>query len=202
MEKICGKFGVIMILGIDEVGAGSWAGPLSVCGVLYPSPFLCYVNDSKKLSIKQRNIIYETLIKLPHKVIHINSSSVDELGLARALTGAMREVILHFSEAEHIFIDGSEKAIDANITYVTQGDSKIPQISAASIIAKVEHDKIMDDIHEKYPQFNFIKNKGYGTLDHRKALELFGPTEYHRFSYKPIKELKELYDKKRFITTD
>jgi ribonuclease HII len=186
-----------MIIGIDEVGRGCWAGPLVACAVKLEHNFVVSkarpwkLGDSKKLTKKQRE---ETVLALDELQI-INASGwvspleVDELGLTKGTELAMRRAIeqLEYESCE-IIIDGNINFLQdlPNTKAVIKADDSVPAVAAASIIAKVARDKYMAEIALKYPEYHFEKHVGYGTKAHSDALKKYGVTNIHRKSYKPI----------------
>jgi len=187
------------IIGADEVGAGSYAGPICVGGVKAPKDWsLEGLNDSKKLSPKRREIMRNKLIDLLQQNIiqfHIaerSSIQIDEMGLGFALKDAYVEIFKSLYESNCLIIsDGILKFDNLNMDQISiiKADTKIPTVMAASILAKTYRDQLMKNYHEKYPQYDFQSHVGYGTSKHQIALEKYGPCEIHRFSYEPIKKL-------------
>jgi ribonuclease HII len=193
----------MIIIGCDEVGYGCLAGPLVVCGVAAPEGWnLEGLNDSKKLSDKQRHEMLLKLMKLPEtdKIIwHIavrSNTEIDFAGVVVALKSAYVEVFHALYELKSsIIVDGNLKfdklGVDAyNIQSIVKADTKIPTVMAASIIAKTFRDDRMKTLHFKYPHYNWIKNVGYGTPDHLQAINQYGPCELHRYSYAPMKNMR------------
>jgi ribonuclease HII len=182
-----------MIVGIDEVGRGCWAGPLVAGAVLLDVPILG-LKDSKKLSKKQRERL-DAEIRVSAKAYGIgwvSVAEVDELGLTKAVGLAMHRAM------EQITDDYESMIIDGNINYfaenpkavaVIAADNTVPAVSAASIIAKVARDKYMADVSATFPAYGFDKHVGYGTAAHIAALKLHGLTELHRLSFKPVAAL-------------
>ena len=177
------------ITGIDEVGRGPLAGPVVTASYTITSktPILSAVNDSKKLSEKKWNELYNKLIS-DKKSYHLGVSSniiIDEYGIVYAIERAMNECIKN-SHSEYILIDGifkNEFNTKKSVETIIKGDSLIYCIAAASIIAKVARDFIMKTLALKYPGFDFQKNKGYGSKFHIAQLKKLGPTEIHRISF-------------------
>lgn len=184
-----------MIIGIDEVGRGCWAGPLVASAVLLDdSVVIAGLKDSKKLSERKRNLINIEITKYAHAVGvgWVDSKEVDTLGLTESVGLAMRRAL------EQIDYEDIDIIIDGNYNFLfdvprtntlVKADDTIPAVSAASIVAKVARDSYMKEIAMKYPEYSFEKHVGYGTSMHRSALEMYGVTEIHRLSYKPIKAL-------------
>ena len=184
------------ILGIDEVGRGPWAGPLLVCACILHEP-IPDLTDSKKLTPKKREEL-EPIIKQKSSYGFgwISAKELDKLGLSDALRAATREAVKNIKVPFHeIIIDGtinflSNTPLEKHVTTLAKADLLVPEVSAASILAKVARDKYMIEIATKYPNYHFEKHVGYGTALHKKALELHGPCPEHRTSFKPIANLK------------
>jgi ribonuclease HII len=188
-------------IGIDEAGRGAWAGPIVACAIFKPrnTPLPTSIRDSKELSPKQRSLAYEYLIKNFHYGVGIVSpQEIDSEGLSWANRQCMRLALkslkskISIPPLTSILIDG----VDINVAligvkpprYIVNGDRICPTISAASIIAKVCRDELMNDLSKSIPLYGFEKHKGYGTPFHSKAIKQHGVTTAHRNSYKPIKK--------------
>lgn len=190
------------IIGIDEVGRGPLAGPVSLCACAIPLDFdekvFVGIKDSKKLSSKKRDewfTIISDLKKegeLDFSYISIEAREIDSLGIAPAIRKAVSlcldELKLRLNlDPKHtnIMLDGSLKAPDEFLIQETiiKGDEKIPVISAASIIAKVTRDRFMESQSDIYPKYGFKKHKGYGTKEHIQAIRAHGPSPIHRISF-------------------
>ncbi len=188
------------ILGIDEAGRGPWAGPVYAAAFLLdlknfnPDFFLeNKIRDSKTLSQKQRENAVEKIReeKYPFSVAHATTKEVDNLGILNATKLAIHRAIKPFlKKAEFILIDGN-MSFDLSLPYrsITKGDQKAYSIATASVLAKVYRDKEMEKLDKTYPQYGFAQHKGYGTKQHQKALQEYGPCPFHRFSYRPIRKL-------------
>ncbi len=182
------------ILGIDEVGRGPWAGPLVVGACLLPEP-IEGLNDSKKLSVKKREQLAEAIReKAVFGLGWISAAELDELGLTEALCKAARDAVSQISgQFDEVIIDGTMNFLRGteyeNITqFLPKADQLVPEVSAASIIAKVSHDHYMYELAEKYPGYSFEKHVGYGTAAHKEAIEKLGLCPEHRRSFRPIAE--------------
>jgi ribonuclease HII len=196
------------IIGVDEAGRGAWAGPAVAACVLWQgkNPIRWILRDSKKMSPKEREKTYEEILLLVHKwkLIYgigiIDNAIIDTLGIREANRLAMQEALNQIQNTKYkrqkqdlfLFIDGRDNysfdIIDLpKPEYIVRGDSKIQQIMAASIVAKVTRDRLMIDLENTFPWYGFARHKGYGTQTHQSALQKIGITKIHRKSYKPIK---------------
>ena len=205
---------LILECGTDEAGRGCLAGPVTAASVLLPAAFEnIQLNDSKQLSEKNREklkpVIEETAISFA--VTHIFPNEIDEINILNASMKAMQECILQLNPTpEYIIVDGNRplngklgvkqrigkiftteeieilKSIPS--TSIIKGDSKYLSIAAASVLAKTYRDEYMDKIHEEFPMYNWKKNKGYPTKDHREAIKKYGPCKYHRMSFRLLPE--------------
>lgn len=182
-----------MIIGLDEVGRGPWAGPVVACAVGLTGA-IDGLKDSKKLSPKKRMELDE-IVRIQADVIGIGwvtAHEIDELGLAEA---TRRAFLLAYADisvvADEIIIDGNINYLEnaSNSSAVVRADSKFPEVMAASIIAKVARDNYMIEMSVKYPGYGFENHKGYGASEHKRALDKFGVTPIHRRSFKPIRKL-------------
>lgn len=178
-----------LIVGIDEAGRGPLAGPLSVAGVVFP---LGYENpdiyDSKALSEKKRDALYETIKEdaLWFEIIEVSESDIDKYNILEADRRAMKEIALK-APAEIVLSDAMKMDIDKKVIDLIKGDQKSISIAAASILAKVTRDRIMKEYDEIYPEYGFGKHKGYGTKQHMEAIEKYGITPIHRRSFAPVR---------------
>lgn len=182
----------------DECGYGAWAGPLSVCAVVARRDWtLAGVTDSKKLSRKARERVYPELIEqVTYCLVHIEAREFDALGASRAFVEAHTRAITGALEAHRsngheaaplIIIDGVRSVAEA--VPLPKADLLIPACSAASVIAKVNHDWRMDELDRKFPGYSLSKNAGYGVPAHREALHRLGVSAAHRRSYAPMSRL-------------
>lgn len=200
--------------GTDEAGRGCLAGPVTAAAVILPIEFKSVLlNDSKQLSEKNRfklkPIIEEEA--LAFSFTHIYNEEIDEINILNASMKAMQESILKLKTTpEYIIVDGNRaifSKLDLKNTHgkkltleeieflkkipnesIIKGDSKYLSIAAASVLAKTYRDEYMDKIHEEFPMYNWKKNKGYPTKEHREAIKKYGPTKYHRISFKLLPE--------------
>jgi len=180
--------GYKLIAGIDEAGRGPLAGPVVAAAVILPSDYInSDIKDSKQLSAKKREILHD-IIKQEALSVGLGVMEVDVIdtvNILRATLAAMREAVLDLLlPPDYLLIDGT-KGIEFPVPQETiiKGDALSISIASASIIAKVSRDKIMEIYHRQFPQYNFLKNKGYGTLQHRKAIHEYGYCKIHRHSF-------------------
>ena len=191
-ERKLKEKGIHYIAGVDEVGRGPLVGPVvTACVVLKDDFSLPGLTDSKKLSEKKREYFFDEIKKQALAIgIGIKSELViDEVNIYEATKLAMYEAIEKANEQikiEHVLIDAM-KLEDLSIpsTSIIKGDLKSITIAAASVIAKVTRDRMMEELDKKYPMYNFKKNKGYPTKDHREAIEKYGIIKEHRKTFKP-----------------
>jgi ribonuclease HII len=183
------------IAGIDEAGRGPLAGPVAAAAVILPENFACQgLDDSKKISAKKREQLYERLTTDPAIVWAVataNREEIDRLNILRATHLAMRRAAESLNVIpDYCLIDGLPvKNFPLPHDGIIKGDGKSLSIAAASIIAKVTRDRIMSEIDREFPQFGFAKHQGYGTKAHLEALRIHGPCCYHRRSFQPVAQL-------------
>ena len=185
--------GINFIAGIDEVGRGPLVGPVVTAAVILPKDFYDErINDSKKLTEKKRELLYDVIMENALSVgIGMSSPEViDEINILNATKKAMIEAINNLSvKPEHLLIDAVKLDINIPQTSIIKGDAKSESIAAASIIAKVTRDRMRVELDKKYPMYDFKHNKGYGTKKHIEALYKYGPLKEHRKSFAPVSEL-------------
>ena len=185
-ERQYGEYGVIC--GIDEAGRGPLAGPVVAAAVILDvnCPIL-YVNDSKKLSEKKREELYDEIMEKAVSVgVGIASpETIDEINILQADYVAMREAVSQLTPKPEVFLNDAVTipGIGGRQVPIIKGDAKSLSIAAASIIAKVTRDRMMREYDKLFPKYDFAKNKGYGTAEHVAALKKFGPTPIHRRSF-------------------
>jgi ribonuclease HII len=191
-EKKLRRSGFCYIAGLDEAGKGAWAGPI-VAGavILDPKIKIKGIKDSKLLRRPQREELFEIIT---NSVIGwaagiISEKIIDEMGIVKANTMAMEEAIKGLKIPPDFLLIDAIKLPNLNTPSlsVIDGDYKITSVAAASIIAKVTRDRIMEELSEKYPQYGFLHHKGYGTNFHYQMLCQYGATDIHRKSFEPIK---------------
>lgn len=183
--------------GTDEAGRGCLAGPVTAAAVILPEAYINeLLNDSKQISEKKRDLLRPIIeeISLSFSVTHIESKIIDEINILNASILAMQESIKKLTLLpDYIIVDGNRFKPLLNVPYscIIKGDSKYLSIAAASILAKTYRDEYMNLIHEEFPMYNWKKNKGYPTIEHREAIRKYGITKYHRKSFKLLpKQLK------------
>lgn len=197
-EKKLWHQGYKMIAGIDEAGRGPLAGPVVAAAVcitsenIFKNKILKNINDSKKLSEKQRQEVYYFLINnkdIKWGVGVVSEKIIDKINILQATKLAMQKAVKKISP-DFILIDGNFKInCRAPQKSIIKGDVKVLSISAASIIAKVTRDRLMQKYHKKYPEYGFDKHKGYGTRVHFAIIKKIGPCKIHRRTFYPVNEL-------------
>ena len=180
--------GYKLICGVDEAGRGPLAGPVCAAAVILPRGLeIPGLNDSKKLSEKKREEVFELIVEkaVSYGIAFASVDEIEELNILAATFLAMNRAISQLLPAPELaLIDGNRtKGISIESRSIVKGDSKCADIAAASILAKVTRDRYMLEMAEKYPQYHFDKHKGYGTKLHYEALREFGPCEIHRMSF-------------------
>lgn len=202
--------GFLIECGTDEAGRGCLAGPVTAAAIILPKNFSNEIlNDSKQLSEKNREFLKPIIEKksISYSVTHIHNEEIDEINILNASMKAMQECILKLNPTpEYVIVDGN-RGLNAKLglksttgkkftlkeieflksiatTSIVKGDSKYMSIAAASILAKTFRDEYMNKIHEEFPMYNWKKNKGYPTIEHREAIKKYGITKYHRKSFR------------------
>lgn len=210
--------GLSMEAGADEAGRGCLAGPVTAAVVVLENSFQnIALNDSKKLSEKSRDSLRPVIESqaITFAVTHLFPDEIDEINILNASMKAMQECILKLNnKPEFVIVDGN-RALYAKLGLkspvgkiftekeiaflksipnqsIIKGDSKYMSIAAASVLAKTYRDEYMNKIHEEFPMYNWKKNKGYPTKEHREAIRKYGPTKYHRMSFKLLPDQLEL----------
>ena len=188
----------ILECGTDEAGRGCLAGPVTAAAVILPESFNnSILNDSKKLSEKKRDLLKPIIEieSLSFGVAHVFQEKIDSINILNASILAMHKSITKLSlQPEFIIVDGNKFKPYNNISFETiiKGDSKYLSIAAASVLAKTYRDIYMNKIHEEYPMYNWKKNKGYPTKEHRDAIKKHGITKYHRKSFRLLPDQLKL----------
>lgn len=194
-EKIAYQEGYQVIAGVDEAGRGPLAGPVVAAAVILPPDYVnSEINDSKQLTAVKRDELFETIHREAVAIGTgiVDTDVIDNLNILQATLQAMREAVLELSTSpDFILIDGLHKIrLITPQKPVVKGDSLSISIAAASIIAKVSRDRIMEMYHRQFPQYNFRQNKGYGTKEHCEAIKQFGICKIHRKSFN-VKNLNQ-----------
>lgn len=176
------------ICGIDEVGHGPFAGPVVACAVVLPKDCnILYVNDSKKLSEKKREELYDIIMKEAIAVgIGIRDNErIDEINILEATYEAMQDAVKNLSVTPDVLLNDAVTIpkIDIKQVPIIKGDAKSISIASASIVAKVTRDRMMYEYDKIFPGYDFASNKGYGTAKHIEGLKTLGPTPIHRKSF-------------------
>jgi len=196
IEELLRNAGISPIAGVDEAGRGPCAGPLLVAAVILKDPFapeLSEVRDSKAVSEKKRDELFELIMTIAESVsiIRVSVSDIDERGVHAANLDGMRRAVKGLAiEPAYVLTDGyAIEGLAVPNVAVWKGDQVVTAISAASIIAKVTRDREMIELDKKYPQYGFAKHKGYITAAHTAALKEHGPCPEHRTSFSNIAAL-------------
>jgi ribonuclease HII len=191
-ERKYRKQGYKLIAGMDEAGRGPLAGPVCAAAVILPEDFyLPGIDDSKKLSSKKRED-YDEIIRreaVAVSVIMIPAEEIDQINIYEATKKAMMSAAAALQPSpDFLLIDAMKIETPFSSESIIKGDAKSISIAAASIVAKTARDRFMQDLAQKYPEYGFEQNMGYGTREHIAAIEAYGITPYHRKSFAPIKD--------------
>ncbi|TMM29616.1 ribonuclease HII [Polaribacter aestuariivivens] len=190
--------GFLLEVGTDEAGRGCLSGPVVAAAVILPENFSHpFLNDSKQLSLKNRNLLKPFIEKhaLAFAVSFVWQQEVDKINVLQAsIIGMHRAIEALKITPEFIIVDGNKFKNFKNIPHETivKGDSKYLSIAAASVLAKTYRDEYMAKIHQEFPMYNWAKNKGYPTKEHRNAIREFGATDHHRKTFKLLPEQLKL----------
>ena len=187
-REIRKAYGITYIAGVDEAGRGPLAGPVFAAAVILPENCVIEkLNDSKKLSEKKREELYDIITDkaIAFSVASVDEKTIDRINILNATFLAMNNAAEALSPVpEHVLVDGNRiRDMKFPCTTVVKGDSKSINIAAASILAKVSRDRFICSMAEKYPEYGFEKHKGYGTKVHTDAILKYGPCEIHRMSF-------------------
>lgn len=187
-EKLSLEKGFKSICGVDEAGRGPLAGPVCAAAViLKPNQIIDGVNDSKKLSEKKREALFDVIKKeaLSYSIAFATVEEIEEINILNATMLAMKRAVEGLTvSADYALIDGNRlPPLNIPCEYIVKGDAKSMSIAAASILAKVSRDRLCYEYAEKYPEYGFDKHKGYGTKLHAQAIKEYGPCEIHRMSF-------------------
>ena len=186
---------VKVIVGVDEAGRGPLCGPVVAAACILPKGYHNeHINDSKKLTEKKREIAYQEIINdaLAYGVGIVDAKRIDEINIYQATKEAMSKAINQINISYDLILTDAMKLENQKVEVVPiiKGDAKAESIAAASIIAKVTRDHMLEEMDKKYPQYGFISHKGYGTKKHIEAIKKFGIIQgFHRETYEPIKSM-------------
>ncbi|CDB23636.1 ribonuclease [Clostridium sp. CAG:557] len=180
--------GYHVVCGVDEAGRGPLAGPVFAAAVILPQNLMIDgLNDSKKLSEKKREILYDKIknLALTYAVAFATEHEIDEINILNATFLAMKRAVAKLNlKPDIVLVDGNKSPeLEISTQTIVKGDSLSASIAAASILAKVERDRLMKNLSKKYPEYNFEKHKGYGTKMHIDLIKKYGPCEIHRKSF-------------------
>lgn len=193
-ERYFHNLGYQNVVGVDEVGRGPLAGPVVTCAIILPRDFnLIDVNDSKQLSPRRREVLYPKILdQAVDFSIGIGSNRlIDRVNIYEADRMAMRQAVLSLDHSpDYIIVDAMTIQVPFHQLKLYHGDAKSVSVGAASIVAKVYRDHLMDKYSREYPQYDFKHNAGYGTPEHLQALKKYGITPIHRLSFAPVRKYK------------
>lgn len=193
-DRIKSESGSLLIAGVDEAGRGCLAGPVVAAAVvLGPDELFASLNDSKQMGESERNTAYKNIIRsaLSWSTFAISPQKIDSVNILQATMLAMSDSVRRLTVTpDLVLIDGNwTPDMEQNCEPIIKGDAKSACIAAASVIAKVTRDRIMSDLHNRFPEYGFNENKGYGSASHLKALSKYGATPVHRMTYRPVADL-------------
>ncbi|MCW9012818.1 MAG: ribonuclease HII [Gammaproteobacteria bacterium] len=182
------------IAGVDEAGRGPLVGAVVAAAVILdPAKPIVGLNDSKKLSEKKRNVLAEQIKNhaLCWKIVSVAAAEIDQINILQASLMAMKQAVERLEiEPDIALIDGNKcPELSCKTAAIVKGDARVSAIAAASILAKVDRDQQMYQLHEQYPQYEFDRHKGYPTKLHMELLQQHGPCPLHRKSFAPVKKL-------------
>ncbi len=206
-ERRLWALGYFYVAGLDEAGRGPWAGPVVAAAVVLPPhredlvTLLHGVDDSKRLSPTRRDALYERIqeVALGVGVGVASPKEIDTMGIVPATRLAMRRALAALPHTPDYLLLDHLRLPEVNIIQesFTRGDARVLSIAAASIIAKVTRDRIMDEMDARYPGYGFARHKGYGTKTHREALLRLGPSPIHRHTWAPVRNVLSRQEKNR-----
>lgn len=180
-----------MLCGIDEAGRGPIAGPLVVAGAIFKEE-ISGLNDSKVLSEKKREKLFDEIREKTHyHIVFTSAKQIDAKGISACLKDSIKEIMNNLKKEADVFLmDGNTSFGIETLQHKIKADATVPEVSAASILAKVSRDRYMCEIAPNYEKYNFQKHKGYGTKAHVEAIKEFGRSDEHRFTFR-LKALGE-----------
>lgn len=186
-EKELLNNGVYLIAGMDEAGRGPLAGPVTAaCCIMDLTDIIDGVDDSKKLTEKKRDLLFDKIKEkaICHSIINADENVIDEINILNATKKAMTEAVNSlFPFPQYLLVDAVKHDFGVPYKAIIHGDALSYSIAAASILAKVSRDRLMTEYAEKYPEYGFDKHKGYGTKAHIEAIKKYGPCPIHRMSF-------------------
>ncbi|MBQ9365545.1 MAG: ribonuclease HII [Schwartzia sp.] len=193
-EREAAGEGCEIVAGVDEAGRGPLAGPVAVAAVILPTGlFIPKLNDSKKLSPKSRDELYDVITEkaVAYKCVLVDAATIDRVNILQATINGMYEAILNLNpQPDKVLIDAVNlDRLPMPSLSIIGGDAKSASIGAASIIAKVTRDRLMMEYDATYPEYGFARHKGYGTREHIEAIRKYGPCPIHRKSFEPISSM-------------
>lgn len=198
-ERELDEAGFRMVAGVDEAGRGPLAGPIVASAVILAFPMIG-LNDSKKLTPEYRDILYDNLMEGPHGIgiAMVEAHEIDRIGIQQANYRAMAMAVEKLEpEPDYLMVDGFQlPGVRWPVLRLVKGDQRSLSIAAASIVAKVTRDRIMEELDKKFPGYGFAQHKGYATQAHLEAIERLGPCPEHRRSFAPLsrsQETRELF---------
>ncbi len=173
--------------GTDEAGAGPLAGPVVAAAVILPEQEIAGLNDSKQLTEKKREALFEEIVAraVAYRIVEVTAAEIDRMNIFQACVRAMTEALLGLEPRPEFVLTDARRLPGLCIPHeaIVKGDARCASIAAASILAKVHRDRLMDRFDQQYPGYGFAKHKGYGTEEHLRAIEALGPTPLHRRSF-------------------
>lgn len=173
----------MMLCGIDEAGRGPLAGPLYIAGVIFHKP-IDGLADSKKLSEKKREALFDIIRDgTTYHIARFDAEQIDTLGISACLAQGLREIMKALGEADYLY-DGNSTFGVSGLRTLVKADATVPEVSAASILAKVSRDREMVELASRYPEYGFDGHKGYGSAAHIEAIREYGYCDIHRKSFK------------------
>lgn len=198
-ERFYVEQGCKYIAGVDEVGRGPLCGPVVCCAIIMPNEdYIDGIDDSKKLSEKKRLLLYDKILEkaIAYKICCVDNEEIDRINILEATKKCMIDCVNGLSvKPDVVLLDAIKLDLPVQTASIIKGDSKSYTIGAASIIAKVYRDRLMYEYAEKYPQYDFASNKGYGTKKHIDAIKEFGPCPIHRKTF--IKNFWDFQEKEK-----
>ena len=193
--------GLTRIAGVDEAGRGPLAGPVVAAAAMFPEQWIADglpaelngLNDSKQLTARQRDQFFQVLTscgRVTFAIAQMDAACVDEINILQATHRAMNDALAALTAVpQHALVDGTRvKTLRFPQTPIVKGDAKSYSIAAASVLAKVTRDRLMEEYHERWPEYGFAGHKGYGTAQHLAAIAEHGPCPIHRRSFAPLKQ--------------